>query len=372
MAGTEAAPDLDPALARDGRAPREVRVGPQAIGRFADVVDVRTPSEFALDHLPRAVNAPVLSDLERAEVGTLNAQVSAFEAKKRGAALISRNIAGILELFADRGRDFAPLVYCWRGGQRSRSLVHVMNEIGWRAAQLDGGYRAYRRHVVQKLATLGAAFDYRVVCGLTGSGKSRLLAALSRQGAQVLDLEGLACHRGSLLGDLPDAPQPSQRAFESGLLAALEGFDPARPVFVESESRRIGRLEVPANLLLRMRASPVIRLELDRPGRVALLKEEYAHLVRDPALVASRLAPLVPLHGKVRVERWNGLAREGAIDALVEALLDEHYDPTYARAIERNFPRYPHALRVRADDAGPDAFARAARAVLDLTRLDTA
>ena len=368
MAGAAAAPDLDQPLARETRGGRDARVGPEAIGRFADIVDVRTPSEFATDHLPRAVNAPVLSDAERAEVGTLNAKVSAFEARKRGATLISRNLAGILERFADRPRDFAPLVYCWRGGQRSRSLVHVMHEIGWRATRLDGGYRAYRRYVVERLAALGGAFDYRVVCGLTGSGKSRLLAALARESAQVLDLEALARHRGSLLGELPEAPQPSQKAFEGAMLRVLEGFDARRPVFVESESRRIGRLEVPAHLLLRMRASPAIRLDLDRAGRVALLKEEYVHLIRDPALLASCLAPLVPLHGKASVERWNALAREGEIDALVDALLDEHYDPTYARAIERNFPHYPQALVVRADDAGHEAFARTARSVIEMTK----
>jgi tRNA 2-selenouridine synthase len=344
---------------------REDRVGTDAIGRFADVIDVRTPAEFDEDHVPGAVNCPVLSNEERAEVGALHVRVSGFEAKKLGAALISRNIAAIIERFRDRPRDWAPLVYCWRGGQRSRSLTHVMNEIGWRAAQLEGGYRAYRRHVVERLATLPLRFRYRVVCGLTGSGKSRLIAALASECAQALDLEGLAKHRGSLLGDLPHDPQPSQKAFESLLLDQLVRLDPARPVFVESESRKIGRVQVPAALLEAMRASPCLRVDLPLDLRVALLQEEYAHFLADPALLAERLAALVPLHGKATIERWNALAQAGDFDALVRALLVEHYDPTYARAIDRNFASFAHAHAVAPEGIGPQAFARAARSLID-------
>jgi tRNA 2-selenouridine synthase len=307
------------------------------------------------------VNLPVLSDEERAEVGTLHAQRSAFDARKTGAALISRNIAGIVEQLRDRPREWAPLVYCWRGGQRSRSLAHVLNEIGWRAAQLEGGYRAYRRRVVERLALLPARFDYRVVCGMTGSGKSRLLAALAAEGAQVLDLEALAKHKGSLLGDLPDEPQPSQKAFEGAVLAALERLDPSHPVIVESESRRIGRLQVPDALLAAMRASRCVRVDLPPPLRVALLKQEYAHFLADPSLLAERLEQLAPLHGRASIERWNALAQTGAFDELVSELLLLHYDPTYTRAIERNFPGYPRAVIVAPSGIDADAFRRAAR-----------
>jgi len=320
------------------------RVGVDALASHPDRIDVRTPSEFAIDRVPGAVNRPVLSDDERARVGTLHAQVSAFEAKRVGAALISRHIADIVESFADRPRDWSPLVYCWRGGQRSRSLAHVMNEIGWRAVQLDGGYRAWRRHVVRALAEVPGRYDYRVVCGLTGSGKSRLLGALAAEGAQVLDLEGLAKHRGSLLGDLPEEAQPTQKAFESALLDAWSRLDPARPVFVESESRRIGRVQVPESLLDAMRASPCVRLELPAAQRVALLKEEYVHFLVDPGVLAARLAPLVPLQGRATIDRWNAMAAARDFDALVAELLALHYDPTYSRSIERNFPRHADAV----------------------------
>ena len=341
------------------------RVGPESIRDFDDVIDVRSPAEFAEDHVPGAVSCPVLSDEERALVGTLHAQASAFEAKKLGAALISRNIAGIVERFRDRPRGFAPLVYCWRGGQRSRSLAHVMNEIGWRAVQLEGGYRAYRRHVVAALAALPTRFAYRVICGLTGSGKSRLIAALAAEGAQVLDLEGLAKHRGSLLGDLPDDPQPSQKMFESRLLRAMEAFDPARAVFVESESKKIGRLQVPEALLAAMRGSPCIRVELPRASRIALLCEEYAHFLAAPELLAQRLAPLVPLRGKTTVQRWNALAGARDFDTLVGELLDQHYDPIYMQSIERNFPRSAEAIVVAPEGIDEAAYRRAARETIE-------
>lgn len=350
------------------RVPWSSRVGPEAIGDFSEVIDVRSPSEFAEDHVPGAQSFPVLSDAERAEVGTLHARAGAFDAKKAGAALIARNIAGIVEKLRDRPRNWAPLVYCWRGGQRSRSLAHVLNEIGWRAAQLEGGYRAYRRHVVERLNALPARFRYRVVCGMTGSGKSRLLAALAAEGGQTLDLEALAKHRGSLLGDLPGEPQPSQKAFESGVLAALERLDPARAVFVESESKRIGRLQVPDALLDAMRASPCVRVDLPLPSRVALLKEEYAHFLADPALLAERLAPLVPLHGHATIDRWSALAEARAFDGLVAELLVTHYDPTYARAIARNFPNDARALAVTPTSIDERAFRLTARQLLDSER----
>ncbi|HVE51581.1 MAG TPA: tRNA 2-selenouridine(34) synthase MnmH [Casimicrobiaceae bacterium] len=344
---------------------RTTSVGVDAIARHADILDVRTPNEFDEDHVPGAINTPVLSNEERANVGTIHAQASDFDARKLGAALISRNIADIVTRMRDKPRDFAPLVYCWRGGQRSRSLTHVLNEIGWRAMQLGGGYRAYRRHVVERLDALPQRFDYRVVCGLTGSGKSRLLAALDQAGAQVLDLEALAKHRGSLLGELPQTSQPSQRAFESGLVAALERFDVGTPVFVESESRRIGRVQLPTTLVDAMRAAPCVRVDLAQSLRVELLKSEYAHFLADGAFLAERLQSLAPLHGNAAIERWNAMAARGEFDALVEALVREHYDPAYARAIERNFPRHVVAKVVAPDAIDALSWSRAARALID-------
>jgi tRNA 2-selenouridine synthase len=324
---------------------RDHKVGIDALARHPDRIDVRSPAEFAEDHLPGATSHPVLDDEQRARIGTLHAQDSAFAAKRAGAALVARNIARMLEVdFADKPRDWAPLVYCWRGGKRSGALAHMLVEIGWKAVPLDGGYRTYRRHVVGQLETLPARFRYRVICGLTGSGKSRLLAALAAIGAQTLDLEGLARHRGSLLGDLPGDPQPSQKGFDSALLAALERLDPARPVYVESESKKIGTVQVPDALLAAMRESPCVRVDTPQPLRVALLKDEYAHFLADPQSLSDRLAHLAPLHGKSTLDRWAAAGAAGDFDTLVGELLVRHYDPTYTRSMARNFPRHADAL----------------------------
>src|SRR6185503_9639364 len=224
---------------------------------FDAIIDARTPSEFDEDHIPGAISAPVLYDAERAEVGTLYKRISPFEAKKVGGALVAKNVARHIENhWKDKPRSWRPLVYCWRGGKRSGAMAHILREIGWDAQTLPGGYRAYRRWVVQELETKPLDFQYRVVHGPTGSGKSRLLGALAEAGGQVLDLEGLAAHRGSVLGGLPDRPQPSQKMFESLLLKELSLLDATRPVYVEGESKKIGQLQVPEALIARMRASP--------------------------------------------------------------------------------------------------------------------
>jgi tRNA 2-selenouridine synthase len=341
------------------------RAAVEDLPRFAERIDVRSPAEFAEDHIPGAVNLPVLDDQERAQVGTMYVQGSAFEARKLGAAIASRNIARMVETYAcDKPPEWRPLVYCWRGGQRSRSVAYVLSEIGWRATQLAGGYRAWRRHVVQALETVPARFDYRVVCGLTGSGKSRLLVALAAEGAQVLDLESLARHRGSLLGDLPSGPQPGQKWFESQLHEALAAFDAHRPVYVESESKRIGTVQLPDSLLDAMRGSACIRLDTPLALRVALLKEEYAHFLDDRDTLAARLSHLVPLHGRKTVQRWSDLTMSGEFDALVGELLDAHYDPLYLRSIERNFPRHAEGHVARLDAIDEPALRALARAIV--------
>jgi tRNA 2-selenouridine synthase len=304
----------------------------------------------------------VIDDAERTRIGTLHAQESAFAAKRAGAALVARNIAAMLETtFADKPRTWTPLVYCWRGGKRSEALVHILNEIGWHAAQLDGGYRAYRRQVVTELTRLPARFRFEVICGLTGSGKSRLLAALAAEGAQTLDLEALAKHRGSLLGDLPDDPQPSQKGFETQLCAALARFDPSRPLYVESESRKIGTVQVPDALLDAMRRAECIRVDTPGPLRVELLKDEYAHFVADPAALSLRLARLVELHGRKTIEGWAAAAAAGDWDTLVRELLVCHYDPMYARSMAKNFPNVTDAIAISPVDITDHAFRAAAR-----------
>lgn len=340
-------------------------VGVARLAEFADRIDVRSPAEYALDHLPGAVSHPVLDDAERARIGTLHKQESAFAAKKAGAALVAKNIAAMLETaFADRPRAWQPLVYCWRGGKRSGALTHVLNEIGWKAVQLDGGYKAYRRHVIDELARLPQAFSYRVICGVTGSGKSRLLQALGAAGAQVLDLEALARHRGSLLGDLPFDPQPSQKGFESLLCEQLTRLDPARSVYVESESKKVGEIRVPQNLIERMWQSPCLRVEATLLARLALLRAEYAHFIKDPEALHKKLGHLTALRGAATTARWRALSEAGDWDALVEDLLVEHYDPAYLRSMRLNYPQYESAAAVELDGIGETAFTAAAARIV--------
>jgi tRNA 2-selenouridine synthase len=333
----------------------------QADAPFDAIIDVRSPAEFAQDHMPGAVNLPVLDDAERARIGTLHRD-STFDARRIGAALVARNIAHHLDTaLADKPRGWRPLVYCWRGGQRSGAFVHVLERIGWHARQLEGGYRAYRRAVVADVDRLPSGLQWRVVCGTTGSGKSRLLQHLAAAGAQVLDLEGLAHHRGSVLGAMPALPQPSQKMFETRLWAALRAFDPGRPVFVESESRKVGDLRVPDQLIAAMRGASCLRLELPLDARVRLLRSEYEHFEAQPELLERQLDCLAALHGHERVSAWQELARQRDWDRMVERLLVEHYDPAYQRSIRRNFAQLDSAQVLEVADEGEPAFSALAR-----------
>jgi len=329
--------------------------------RFDTIIDARSEGEYALDHLPGAINCPVLNDEERIRVGTLYKQVGAFEAKKVGAALVARNIARhIEEQFGDKPREWKPLVYCWRGGNRSGSLAHILAKIGWPVVQLDGGYKAYRAAVSAALEA-PPALRWRVICGTTGSGKSRLLETLEGLGAQVLDLERLAAHRGSVLGHLPHEPQPTQKMFETRIWDKLRHFDPSRPVFVESESKKVGNLRVPEAVMAGMRAAPCVALTVSRANRVRLLMEDYEHFARDPQALNGQLDHLVQLHGRAKIDAWHALANSGAMPELVDQLLVEHYDPAYLRSIDRNFVQYGQAQVLELNDIGPQDFIRAAQ-----------
>jgi tRNA 2-selenouridine synthase len=336
-------------------------IAPQ-LGQFDAIIDVRSPAEFAEDHIPGAINCPVLDNEERVKVGTLYAQANAFEAKKVGAALVARNIARHIDtVFIGNPREWNPLIYCWRGGNRSGSMAHILAKIGWPVVQLDGGYKEFRRHVISSLTELPSTFTFEVVCGTTGSGKSRLLQTLDGEGAQVLDLEKLAAHRGSVLGNLPSEPQPTQKAFESAIWETLRHFDPARMVFVESESKKVGNLRVPEALIEKMRSSSCLSLTLSQADRVKLLMQDYAHFVRDPGALNSQLDCLISLHGREKIQQWQAMAVSGQTESLVDALLRIHYDPAYTRSIERNFAQFANAQHLELPDISENSFRMAAR-----------
>ena len=333
---------------------------------FDAIIDARSPAEFAEDHLPGAINWPVLDDAQRRVVGTLYVQASALQARKLGAVMVARNIANHLECWiTDKPRDWQPLVYCWRGGQRSGALAWFLDQIGFRTAKLAGGYKGFRSVVRHDLADWPARFDFRVLAGRTGSGKTRLLHALADAGAQVLDLEALACHRGSILGGLPGHPQPAQKHFDSRLWQALRGLDASRPVFVESESKKIGRLQVPDALIAHMHShGRVLRVEMDDAARVQLLLQDYGFFAQDAERFCGLLDGLVTLRGRETVARWQALARSGQWADVFGQMMTEHYDPLYGRSMDRHFGGLSQAQGVPLGDGGPQALQQAARSLL--------
>ena len=337
------------------------------LGEFADVIDARSEGEFAEDHLPGAINWPSLNNEERKLVGTEYKQISAFDAKKRGAAMVAQNIARHLERdVIHKPRDWQPLVYCWRGGKRSGSLALILDQIGFNVTLVDGGYKAFRTALVAALPDLAAQFGYRVICGTTGSGKTRLLQALRAQGAQVLDLEALANHRSSVLGVIPGIPQPTQKAYDSLIWAALKSFDASRPVYIESESKKVGNVAIPEGLITAMRAAPCLQLDLSEDERVELLLEDYDFFVKDIEYFCDRLSALTQARGKEVVTGWQTRARSGDVASVVRELLVNHYDPVYLQSMKRNFAQYPTRTTVAPSNRSVEAMQALAQKMLSI------
>jgi tRNA 2-selenouridine synthase len=330
------------------------------LAEFDEIIDVRSPGEYAEDHLPGAINLPVLNDAERHEVGT-QYKNDEFGGRWRGAAHISANISKMLgQHFGDKPKSYQPLIYCWRGGQRSQSLLTVLGAIGWRVSLLQGGYKAYRKVVVQQLQELCPSLSYEVITGLTGAGKSRLLRHLHAQGEQVLDLEKLAAHRGSLLGDEPNQPQPTQKAFETAIWHTLQAFSPTKTVWVESESRRVGKLFCPEPLWLKITHSPVVELATELPLRAEMLLEDYQHFVDHPQSLLDKLPVLATTHGHAQVAAWQAQVTAGEWLPFVASLLEHHYDPAYRKA-----GKYPTPSRkVPLTANSPESLATAAQQIL--------
>lgn len=310
---------------------------------FEDIIDVRSPAEFAEDHVPGAISLPVLSNEERAKVGTIYVQEDRFLARKIGAALVARNAAAHLQgPLADRSGGWRPLVYCWRGGQRSGSFTSILQQVGWRADVLEGGYKSYRRLVVRALYDDPLPHEVILIDGGTGTAKTRLLGHIAEQGGQVLDLEAMAEHRGSLFGPMGKT-QPSQKSFESHLAMTLAGLDPSKPVYVEAESSKIGRLILPPSLWKPMTEARSIALAAPVSARAAHLLNAYPDMIEDHEKLDSVLGMLVRYHGHEQVDAWRALAKAGAFASLAQQLIEAHYDPRYAR-ISRQEPSETIAL----------------------------
>jgi tRNA 2-selenouridine synthase len=304
---------------------------------FDTVIDVRSPAEFAEDHVPGAINLPVLDNEERARVGTIYKQVSPFDARKIGAALVFRNAANHIESsLSHHDGAWRPLVYCWRGGQRSGSFAWLLREIGWRSDVVRGGYKTYRRLVVDMLHDRALPYRFVQLGGYTGTAKTELLPLLAAKGVQVIDLERLANHRGSLLGSMGD--QPSQKAFESALAGELCRLDPARPVLVEAESSKIGQILVPPSVWDAMKVAPWIEVSAPLDARTEYLLRAYDDILSDTATLHARLAPLKAHRGEALVAQWIGLSTAGDKRALTRSLMQDHYDLAYAKSMKAMAP----------------------------------
>ena len=334
---------------------------------FDVVIDVRSPDEFAVDHIPGALNFPGLNNQERAQIGTLYKQVSPFAAKKLGAALVSRNIANHIEnSLIDLPREWRPLIYCWRGGERSGAFTHILTRIGWKAERLESGYQGFRRLVINDLDKYAQQFSFQAVCGMTGCGKTRILHELRSLGAQILDLEGLAVHRGSVLGSEPHKNQPSQKGFETALWNALRTLDPTKPVYVESESKKVGSVHIPDALMEKIRSGNCIELITNIDTRISWLISEYSHFLADADELERKLNLLTSRYGKLVINKWLNVARSQNFTEFVSEILIHHYDPAYQASIFKNFPKYDSGRRIQLMNHSDEAFTSSAKAILGI------
>ena len=310
----------------------------------AEIIDVRSPSEFNNDHIPGSINIPILNDQQRHDVGKTYKEVNPFKAKIMGASIISKNISKFLdnEFFSRKG-SWQALIYCWRGGQRSRSLALVLNEIGWRISILKGGYKNYRKLVLDELNDL-SKYQFKILQGQTGSAKTKILNCLNNMNAQVIDLENLACHRGSLLGSEINKKQHSQRYFESLLHNAIDKFDCTKPIFIESESSKIGKLHLPKKLWTKLNESDRLLLNVPIDERIKFLLKEYKHLTKDCKLIQPFISGMKGKIANEKLSNWRILIQRKEWENFVKEILENHYDPKYSFSAMKHNNKIKHKI----------------------------
>lgn len=303
------------------------------------VLDVRSPSEYARGNLPGSRNLPLFDDQQRAAIGTLYKNSGTYLAVLKGLELAGQKQARLVQEAYQQATNKQLLMYCWRGGMRSMSLAQVTQLTGIEVSLLQGGYKSFRTYA---RSFFERPWNFVVLSGLTGSGKTSLLIELKKMGQQVLDLESLANHRGSAFGGIDQAPQPTTEQFENHLFAELVSFDPQKIIWIEDESNRIGKVVVPRQLFTQLRNAPAIFLELDRQQRVQNLLADYG------------MAKLTDLHQAIdRIKkRMDGLQYRAAIEALsrgdlptVANIVLDYYDKRYLTAL----PKIPRKTMLRLD-----------------------
>ena len=289
---------------------------------------MRSENEFADDHIPSSINLPVLNNKERIIIGTQYKENS-FEARKKGAALISNNISKIIKKDLFNKKDKI-LIYCWRGGLRSLSLYLVLKQIGFDVEILEDGYKSYRRHVVQFFEDEIEQFNFNQIKGVTGVGKTLFLKNLEKS-TQVLDLEGIANHKGSILGDIPKFKQPNQKMFETKLFEKLESLNRKKKIWVEAESIKIGKLNIPSKLWKKMDEGISVKLKSTVDERVKFILKDYKYFTKEPELMSNAMLVLKKIIKKDDYRVIEENLKNGDYMNFVKSLINHHYDKAYKK-----------------------------------------
>tara|TARA_B110000240_G_scaffold52285_1_gene59855 strand:+ start:1065 stop:2108 length:1044 start_codon:yes stop_codon:yes gene_type:complete len=305
--------------------------------KYDTIIDVRSPSEFEIDHIVGAINCPILYDDERQKVGTIYKQISSFKAKIIGSSLSAKNIAFHIEKeFLEKKGSWKPLIYCWRGGQRSKAFSIVLSEVGWRTYQLSGGYKEYRNDIIKYLDNIGMKLKIILISGKTGSAKTKILHSIRDQGAQILDLEGLARHKGSLLGAIPNLKQPSQKFFESLLFYEINKLNLKKNIFIEAESSKVGNVHIPKSIWSNMILSKRIEVVADVNTRAKFLIDDYQYMCKNPILIKPMIKGLKTRLSNNLIDSWEKLIDEKKWFELTKSFLENHYDSSYSSNTIKN------------------------------------
>ncbi|MGD9683870.1 MAG: tRNA 2-selenouridine(34) synthase MnmH [Candidatus Obscuribacterales bacterium] len=304
------------------------------------VVDVRSPCEHLVESIPDSINVPLLSDEERALIGTIYKQDGEMQARRQALGMIAPRIPAIVDrIMAIKKPRHTLVVHCWRGGLRSEAVVSFLSVVGIDCFRLTGGYKAWRKQVVKDFEKDDYTFQTVVLDGLTGTGKTEVLTELTKLGIAICDLENLANHRGSTFGALGLAPQPSQKNFEAGLWSLLEKCQ-ADLLILEAESRKIGRLALPNFLYRRIKTGRKILIEAPLSSRVARLLEIYSQGIEkaDVIHMVEESAPIKEKLGRVKTRVLIDHLKSDDLESFVKMLLLEYYDPLYAKHLAVSGP----------------------------------
>lgn len=315
------------------------------------LLDVRSPGEFEKGHVPGAINLPLFTNDERAKVGTLYKKEGPTEALLLGLDFVGPRMTSLVRQVQKLASEQRVCIYCWRGGKRSGSIGWLLDLAGFDVWIIEGGYKKYRHHVLDSLASL--QLNLVVLGGKTGAGKTLILHALAQQGEQIIDLEGLANHKGSAFGWIGENPQPSTEHFENTLLDYLQGLDKTRRIWIENESRSVGKVYLPDDLWLQMRAAPVVEIILPEGERVQHLVDTYTQ---------TKVADLEAAFKNLR-KRLGGQHIQAALEALEKndfaqaaRIALQYYDKAYQAGMEKRNPDTISTLEV--DRLDPPSIAR--------------